>query len=829
MAQQRPRLGEFTRNLPGGSKLKAFKTVQMPSMAFGDETPAAVDVNSIAKLDKIVLTGLDFSMRPEKARYEATKGFIKPLPEQMVMHRIKSLAIVVYNQEKMTPMYHANVCETGNPLAYFICAMHRQAAPQPQKKKNKHTSISSTSSSDSTNSCKSAKPGKNCELPNLVTTSMLPLGYWDSLYYALLSEIRQLYGDLQAKYGWSMEHGTTPLHNEGLDAVHKEPITAIDLAAILETAWYELMDHRLVATLDDAVRLRKMRENASKKHNSLATQTSEDEAAYSRPPVMEGLLDINGLTAEAIVEILWFKHAPEVDEACRENFEDESMHTAYRASLHAQQLAMVETVRTPPPAQTSCRCHSMCICRTLRCDRYPDHCTCRAQVNVYSVIDGKGDDDQKTRTFVKQDKNKPLQSLGVRNKQYPHPTMQKELPQASNSTFIPKTIQGHREHTEDLLSGQRNAPSRLRSRSRANTNNSELAYVPETRPSQRRGKDAYPLGLYGEGSPGRYPKVSEEPAAMPMRSQTVTNFDVQHPEMPMRKPVPPPPVPKVPAQYVSPETAHGSITPPSSGRYGTAQPDHLAWPVLLATQSQNIVTQSFPVTEDNPRQADNDPFVEQTTSYDPAQDYVGLLTRHPSSLEPEPKSAPPPVPSLTRAATTTPPRKAKTFGASSSNLRHLDQTTYKASSDLPPPSFIAPRPATVQRYVSAGGNAKLEDREEIPGPAFASDGPGTPLEGNVSGAGMTPEQLKAAMTNDEWVSQRFGSAAIEKAAELKVGDPSAARPSGDTEATRSRAGSAAANQRDRTSSGVARKILDKVFRHKQENKDENKDEKRHEE
>jgi hypothetical protein len=37
------------------------------------------------------------------------------------------------------------------------------------------------------------------------------------------------------------------------------------------------------------------------------------------------------------------------------------------------------------------------------------------------------------------------------------------------------------------------------------------------------------------------------------------------------------------------------------------------------------------------------------------------------------------------------------------------------SLDLPLPDFIAPRPAMRQRYVSAGGNAKLRDRPEIQG------------------------------------------------------------------------------------------------------------------
>lgn len=134
-----------------------------------------MDIATLPRINSIVLTGLDFSMKPDRARFEAEKGFIKPFPEIKVMHQIKSLAVMVYNQEKLIPCYHGNVCEGRNALAYFICAVHRQQAPQPQTH-TRQGSVSSVASGSSKNSCKSDK--KNCELPKLATASMLPLGYW---------------------------------------------------------------------------------------------------------------------------------------------------------------------------------------------------------------------------------------------------------------------------------------------------------------------------------------------------------------------------------------------------------------------------------------------------------------------------------------------------------------------------------------------------------------------------------------------------------------------------------------------------------------------------
>ena len=63
-----------------------------------------MDLSSIPRVHSVMLMGLDFSMRPENVRFEVSKGFIRPLPEAKVMHEIKKFAILVYNQEKFTPL-----------------------------------------------------------------------------------------------------------------------------------------------------------------------------------------------------------------------------------------------------------------------------------------------------------------------------------------------------------------------------------------------------------------------------------------------------------------------------------------------------------------------------------------------------------------------------------------------------------------------------------------------------------------------------------------------------------------------------------------------------
>lgn len=727
--------------------------------------------------------------------------------------------------------------------------MHRQAAPQPHKKKDRHTSISSDKSTDSASSCTSTVPGKNCELPKLCQESKLPLGYWDGLYYALVAEIRQLHSDLQEKFGWAIEQGVNPLHAEGTDGVQKEPVTPIDLASILESAWYILMDSRLVAALDDAVRMRKIRENAAKKHNSANTMFSDDDGNdhdgtvatvdYERPPIVDGLVDVNGLSAEDIVKMLWETHAPEIDQASSENFEDESMHTAYQAELHAQIIAQTRALDADIPTSSTCRCRGRCIC-LLRCAVHASHCTCMPKAPVVQQIRSTGETEAETASqYVKRDMTQKSTSMAA----LMGPIKRKQ----SKSQFTSNSVAAAQMPYHAVTSltqddkPQRELPSRYRNRQRTNTSNSELAYVPDSKPYRSKGKDAYPLGFYTDGSPGRYPKLRKE-SSTTSHEGYVTADSSEPRRIPARKPVPTPLLPTQP--YIAPGTDYGVVTPPPDGRY-TSQAFHAAQAAhhenerlrQVPAQQHDAFTQSFPVTSGNPRKAaTSDPFVEPANLINPANEYVNLLGHHPSSFEETGTSAEP-VPTLTRAVATTPPRVPKSSKASASTthlptLKSFSLNTSKPVPPLPPlppPDFIAPRPATVQRYVSAGGDAPLSKRAEIAGPAFHSTGFNTPIN-QSSGAGISKAELDMKMSDPEWVKAHFGAAAAER---VSLTPPKKLRGSGDSAAVtdsqrdsretgtrpsadRTRVSVDRTRPRDRTSSGVSSGVakIKRVFSRK---------------
>ncbi|KAK0252518.1 hypothetical protein LTR91_004925 [Friedmanniomyces endolithicus] len=128
----------------------------------------------------------------------------------------------------------------------------------------------------------------------------------------------------------------------------------------------------------------------------------------------------------------------------------------------------------------------------------------------------------------------------------------------------------------------------------------------------------------------------------------------------------------------------------------------------------------------------------------------------------EETSAAPRRPSLSSAAAAaTPP--PTTSGLSRSRTLTLLNLTKPGppSPTLPEPDFNRPKPATKQRYVSAGGPAKLDERAEIPGPALAA-------AAAPSGAlpAMPKEELFGRLDDLEFVRAQFGEEALARRSEL---------------------------------------------------------------
>lgn len=696
-----------------------------------------VDIESIPRVESVVLTGLDFSMNPERVRYEVEKGWIRPLPEARVKHLIKTLAKMIHHQEHSTPVYHFRVCNLRSALTFFLCAVHRLDSPQPRTHSRQNSNSSQMVAPDSTGSSSCRSPSRNgrkrCELPDLVTDSMLSLGNWDGLYYAVLAETQKLHSDLQERFGFGCENGTEPLHHRGNDGSGRGAITPIDLASLLETAWYELTDHRLVATLDEAVRLK----------NYCKLPVTGNLGSDDKPPTVYGLIDVNALDPDAILQLLWDKYRAEVDQACLENFEDESLLSDYHAKQYAKLIDVGPAEDAPLASPRLCKCHRACVCK-LKCDNTTNGCTCNHE-HIYRRIKERDSMGNIVIKFVKEAGTNTGGFAGAA----PNTLAQMRMPadSATQQTVV--------DTSRNIADGSDRAnPNATGSnRKRANTNNSDLAYVPDHPSSRRMAKDAYPLDFYGRDSSHRYPNMSAQSTASSSRRPSAdqgSNVTIPS-KIPSRKPVPPTapasPVTPSPVPYPAVPTSQsqGVFTQSSQAR-GTGNPRNTGHGAEAGDEKNN---KKYPTKED----------------HNAANDYVGLLSEHPSSIN-EYDNDVEPFPKLTRAITSSPPRKTKPSKAVNDipNFKHSNTTTGaiptlkvfdKPTPTLPEPNFIAPKPAVKQRYVSAGGNTPLSERTEIPGPAFHSTSPSPPTV-----RGITKEELDAKMSDPEWVRRNFGEDAV---------------------------------------------------------------------
>ncbi|KAK0787643.1 hypothetical protein LTR91_011803 [Friedmanniomyces endolithicus] len=128
----------------------------------------------------------------------------------------------------------------------------------------------------------------------------------------------------------------------------------------------------------------------------------------------------------------------------------------------------------------------------------------------------------------------------------------------------------------------------------------------------------------------------------------------------------------------------------------------------------------------------------------------------------EETSAAPRRPSLSSAdaASTSPPTTPGLPRSRSRTLLNLINPALPSPA-LPEPAFNRPKPATKQRYVSAGGPAKLDERAEIPGPALAAA---------AAPSGTLPAMPKAElfgrMDDPEFVRAHFGEEALARRSEL---------------------------------------------------------------
>ncbi|KAK3675370.1 hypothetical protein LTR78_004880 [Recurvomyces mirabilis] len=622
-------------------------------------------------------------------------GMAEQYPDSKIQHELKAIAVRLYNHQKMTPMFASKVTDGRNTLAYLLCASY-ESSPSSSPESNGRLRL------------------RNC--------TPLPLAQWDRLYYVVCAEIRSMYSALEEAFGKDFEGGATILHNAGPEGISGSPrhlISGLRLARILEDTWIAVTDERLRGPLNAALAGR--------------------------------LINTDGMDPEEITEMV-FNDLPK---ATTRRSDDETLLARARAEVRELSHSPPRRKNSKHSPSTQCRCSSGCRCRKV-CGLQPNECECtHMRGQICEMMEKQHDVHNAVQEVLTRALTGNVQThnhiLGAATNNI----AQMQVTDTAHSE--PHAVQTSM--TAYQASEKAEAGILQKQRKRANTNNSELAYVPPPRTPTRGKKDAYPLGFYGDYSGHRYPtfRATPDSAPPPVYGSSYSS------QIPARKPVP-----------RAASKAEEQILGCDSTEINRS---------VAESESKGLYTQSFPVPAHwNPRQ----PIF--GAAHEDAQSYADLAEEAHNAIRPfsdEPDFYLPahepfrPALHTTPTAPVTIPNTTKSNQEANGSPSSATSSLNKPCPPLPPttllpePDFIRPRPALKQRYVSAGGNTKLSDREEISGPAMSAT-----ISSRNSGVRPIPKDQLFEMLNDpDFVRANFGE---EAAGKMPVATPPvSARPSVD--------------------------------------------------
>ncbi|OQO12723.1 hypothetical protein B0A48_02187 [Cryoendolithus antarcticus] len=698
---------------------------------------------------EIGLHGLTDTMNLAYVHSNMIAGIITPASMDYLRSVTKTAAKIIYNQEKFTEEYHSRVCGSRSALAWVLCATHRCSAPQEMTRDTfsfdsegvDFSGLSSTQSfsEDATRSsnyqssavtdanaaspspisptCKSSTPGKSCQLPTLKNADMLPASCWDALYYAVAAEIKFLYQDLRERFGYKWERGTYVLHSFGTGEGVRYDVCVVELASMLERFWNDLMHPSVVAAIDYCVK----RKNAFKQHGGVADMTEVLAA--------DGMISVDGATAGQIWYMLEVDFVPAITQALNTDVGDDTHLMSPRSAMrrygpairygldadylhcscpdgsyghlsHAQKDAAASFAdTTAPAARYTARCFAADLAGTVRARR-----AAFETPNLQLAIPAPAQVGAVTRG------NSSGIAEGYRQLALGHPAATEEYNTQAVPTRkpLPYTQQAGRPR------------------------------VAEPKTPVRVPKDANPLGFFGDNSGQRYPPEATF-RAPPIVSPPAYGAMLQPIAVSASKRITPAePSPDNSGLFPQPLIVKRNNAPTPSSRIpfmGEEVPQprsgkdlskkgYETAATLRALEGMEITkktsksatpaTQSFPVpTRGNIREPDS-----LFSTPPPQQTFTTLSDpRYGSATDNEP------FPRLSSDRTSPDPSRPFTTVLpsliSNPELRaHAQSAASNAdlTSTTPHRDNITPRPATVQRYVSAGGLTPLHEREEITPP-----------------------------------------------------------------------------------------------------------------
>nr|OQO24238.1 hypothetical protein B0A51_12294 [Rachicladosporium sp. CCFEE 5018] len=715
---------------------------------------------------EIELHGITHTMNLAHVHGAMITGNIAPSSMGHLRSVTKTAAKVIYNQEKFTEEYHSREMGPESPTssgaranssAVSLAQSFLEAdASSPESRAPAAQRAERTSPSSISPTCRRSTPGNGCQLPALKNADMLPASHWDALYYAVAAEIKFLYDDLQIRFGKHWERGTYVLHSFGTGEGVKHDICVVELASMLERFWNDLMQPSVVAAIDYRVK----QKNAFNQLGGVPEMT-EILAAY-------GMVSIDGATPQQIWRMLEVDFVPAITQALNGDVRDNANLMSPRSAMRRYGPAVKHDL---DPDYLHCSCPDHCECRII-CALSDPGCTCETQRQRMGIVPMRKKTPppllpipqpqlltallaapQQTpaprvpaaHSPIIQDRSISAGTVRARRAAFETPNPQLATPTPAQIGAVTRgdssgVAEGYRQLALDhpAATEEYNTQAVPTRKPLPYTQRPGRPCIAEPKTPVRVAKDVTPLDFFGDYSGQRYPAEATF-RAPPTVSPPVYGATLQPVAVSASKGI-------APAE-LSPDNSglfpqpliikRNNASTPSSRipfmgeevpqpRFGEnlGNKGYETAATLRALEGMEIttktpksatqITQSFPVpTRGNIREPDSlfsTPPPHQTFATPSGPRYGSAAGNEPfPRLSSDRNSLDPSRPFTTVLPFLISNPKLRAHAQSAASITDLTSTT-------PHRDNITPRPATVQRYVSAGGLTPLHEREEITPP-----------------------------------------------------------------------------------------------------------------
>lgn len=272
------------------------------------------EMAEMATLPPFELRALKESVAPETAM-EKLEFCEDGFEDTHIRNTLRRIAATLYCHQRHSTRYQSQVSilldifdcsyqssqmlNSRNTLLVFLSAMHRR---QPQQ------DVSGA-----------------LGLKRIDSAEMVKLCDWKPLYYAIIAEIRRLQEDLEAHFTKNRD-STLLLHTFGKECENiYAPFTMANLGEQLVEFWQLLMDHRLIGTLEEAVRFKDLAaSNGMNMSDDQSVETKAFVADWRKSNSKEekrkqlrarrGMHDAASMKYHDVVEMLWSDYISIADE-----------------------------------------------------------------------------------------------------------------------------------------------------------------------------------------------------------------------------------------------------------------------------------------------------------------------------------------------------------------------------------------------------------------------------------------------------------------------------------------------------------------------------------